>query len=123
MKIIYKNKKDMITQVRNIFEDVYADNVNAINKYLCWQIVVIFNDKTFFVYEPFECFEEMDKYYDKFNNNAINNIIIDTNEGFVATTIDSDNKYVNNFNTWTDNMQTFMWEYFTPDGYKDIMFE
>lgn len=123
MKIIHKNKENMINWVRQIFEDVYADNVNSINKYLCWQIVVIFNDKTFFVYEPFECFEVMDNYYNRFNRNAIADIIIDNPKEAVTTTIPMDSKYRNKMKNWKGNMQMFMWEYFSPDGYNDVMFE
>lgn len=70
VRIKYEDKSKLFDCVLKIFEDVYNGKVMD---YLCWHIYIFYQDR-YIVYEPLECLDLMDGYYDYIKSHSINDI-------------------------------------------------
>lgn len=120
---IIKNIEELKDEVNNIFTDIFKDNTNAITKYNRCVVVVIFEDNTFFVYEPFECFDFAETYFNMFKTKIIKDIIIYNHNDYKTYTNITNNEIIEILDNWEDSLQFFMWETYIPKGYKDILEE
>lgn len=120
---VIKNIEELKTEVNNIFTNVSKESTNAITKYSRCVVVVIFEDNTFFVYEPFECFDFAKAYFNMFKTKTIKDIIMyNHNKGKTYTNI-TNNEITDALDNWEESLQFFMWETYIPKGYKDILEE
>jgi len=117
INILYK-------EVCSIFENVVQNPSTSINKYLCWQILVVFADKTLFVYEPFECFKVRDYYYNKLKTTDVSNIktivIFNKTKDHITTNLSNFN--VSAFCETNMSLQCFAWNTFCTENYRDMDF-
>ncbi len=124
---VIKNIEELKTEVNNIFTNVYNSPGKAVESYLNWTITVIFNNKHYFIYEPFECFEQMDKYYNMFKkqNDDIEYIFIQKDYttdkyGIFGNVEDTD--IINNIEKFYGNFDNFIYNYYVPKNYINIDF-
>lgn len=119
-----KSKHELYDWVVHIFQNVHKKNSAAITKYLCWKVCVIFKNKSLFIYEPFESFRQMNRYYDLLNRHGISGIeqIIIYDDNIIYTNVDNLN--IQTLENVAGNLQDYCWEEFCDIlGYKDIDFE
>ena len=120
---VIKNIEELKDEVNNIFTDIFKDNTDAITKYNRCVVVVIFEDNTFFVYEPFECFDFAEAYFNMFKTKTIKDIIIYNHSDYKTYTDITNNEIIEALDNWEESLQFFMWETYIPKGYKDILEE
>ena len=124
---IIKNIEELKTEVNNIFVNVFNNPGKAVESYLNWTITVIFNNKQYFIYEPFECFEQMDKYYNMFKeqNDDIEYIFIQkdyTTDKYGIFGNAEDTDIINNIEKFYGNFDDFMYNCHVPKNYINIDF-
>lgn len=124
---VIKDIEKLKEEVNNIFTDVYNHPGKVVELYLNWTITVVFKNKQYFIYEPFECFEQMDKYYSVFKeqNKDIEYIFIQKDYttdmyGIFGNVEDTD--IINSIEKFYGNFDDFMYNYYVTKNYINIDF-